>query len=78
MAAGAYHSVGLRSDGTVVATGDNSQNQCDVTTWTDIVAIAAASYDTIGLKSDGSVVACGMHSSLVSGWHDVTFVAGGS
>ena len=78
VAAGAYHSVGLRSDGTVVATGDNSQNQCDVTTWTDIVAIAAASYDTIGLKSDGSVVACGMHSSLVSGWHDVTFVAGGS
>ena len=29
-------SIGLRSDGTVVAAGDNSEGACDVGTWTDI------------------------------------------
>ena len=33
--------VGLRSDGTVVATGvDNMEGQCNVDDWTNIVAVA--------------------------------------
>ncbi len=36
VSAGAYHTVGLKSDGTVVATGDNDDGQCDVSDWTDI------------------------------------------
>lgn len=78
IAAGAFHTVGLRADGTVLATGDNSQGQCEVSAWTDIVSVAASACDTIGLKSDGSVVACGKNSAKVSGWHDVSFVTGGS
>ena len=31
-----YANVGLRSDGTVIATGDNRFGQCDVENWTDI------------------------------------------
>lgn len=30
---GDYHTVGVKSDGTVVATGDNEYGQCDVSDW---------------------------------------------
>ncbi len=30
---GGYHTVGLTSNGTVVAVGDNSYGQCDVSGW---------------------------------------------
>jgi uncharacterized repeat protein (TIGR02543 family) len=43
VAAGWVHTVGLCSNGTVIATGDNSEHQCDVTGWTDIVQVAAGS-----------------------------------
>ena len=33
VSAGREHTVGLRSDGTVVATGDNGYGQCDVSGW---------------------------------------------
>ena len=56
IAAGDYHTVGLRSDGTVVAVGDNHGGQCDVSDWTDIVAIAAGYENTVGLRSDGTVL----------------------
>ena len=78
IAAGAYHTVGLRMDGTVLAAGDNSEGQCDVSSWTDIAAVSATAYGTLGLKKDGTVVMCGLHSDLVSGWHGVTAIAGGS
>ena len=56
------HTVGLKSDGTVMATnytGDKRYytGQCDVSGWKDIVAISAGGNYTVGLKSDGTVVA---------------------
>ncbi len=33
VAAGLYHTVGLKSDGTVVAVGLNDDGQCDVESW---------------------------------------------
>jgi hypothetical protein len=77
ISAGGYHTVGLKSDGTVVAVGDNSDGQCDVSDWTDIVAIAAGSNHTIGLKSDGTVVAVGhirYGQCDVSGWTDIVAI----
>lgn len=68
IAAGCRHTVGLKSDGTVTAVGDNKYGQCDVSDWSDIVAVAAGNVHmatntgnahTIGLKSDGTVVAVG-------------------
>lgn len=41
IAAGRRHTVGLKSDGTVTAVGDNKYGQCDVGCWRDIVAVAA-------------------------------------
>ncbi|WP_455716397.1 hypothetical protein [Anaerosporobacter sp.] len=51
--------LGLKRDGTVVATGDNENKQLDVSGWTDIVAIATGDWISIGLKSDGSLVVAG-------------------
>jgi len=59
---GSSHTVGLKYDGTCVATGSNSHNQCDVSTWTDIVQISAGQLHTVGLKSDGTCVATGNNS----------------
>lgn len=61
IAAGRGHTVALKSDGTVMAVGNNKHGQCDVSSWSDIVAIAAGSNHTIGLKSDGTVVAMGLN-----------------
>ena len=36
VSAGWYHTVGLKSDGTVVATGENSRGECDVDMWSNI------------------------------------------
>lgn len=80
VAAGRYHTVGLRADGTVVAVGSNEQRQCNVDGWTDIVAIAAGGYHTVGLKSDGTVVAVGVDRYGQCGVHifsDVVAIAAG-
>ena len=80
VAAGSFHTVGLKRDGTVVAVGSNMDynfeytGQCDVSEWRDIVAVTAGSYHTVGLKRDGTVVAVG-HNSYdqcdVSDWTDI-------
>ena len=62
LAVGTAHTVALKADGTVLAAGDNTYGQCDVSDWTDIVAVAAGSYHTVGLKADGTVVAAGDNS----------------
>ena len=79
LAAGNSHTVGLKTDGTVVAVGWNSDGRCDVSGWTDIVAVAAGCDHTVGLKSDGTVVAVGdnYYSRNVSGWADIVAVAAG-
>ena len=75
------HTVGLKSDGAVVAVGWNEYGQCDVSEWTDIVAISAGTYHTVGLKSDGTVVAVGSNDSGqcdVSEWTDIVAISAGS
>ncbi|MHC4911482.1 MAG: RCC1-like domain-containing protein, partial [Planctomycetota bacterium] len=39
VSAGYCHTVGLKTDGTAVAVGCNSNGQCDVSGWTDIVQV---------------------------------------
>ena len=81
IAAGVDHTVGLKSDGTVVAVGWNEYGQCNVSDWTDIVSVAAGDYHTVGLKSDGTVVAVGKNGKgqcQVSGWTNIVAVAAGA
>lgn len=49
----------LTSYGTVYATGENRDGQCDTSGWHEIKSIAVGSYHIAGLKKDGSVVAVG-------------------
>lgn len=81
IAAGENHTVGLRSNGTVVAVGYNKWGQCDISGWTDIVAVAAGNDHTVGLRSDGTVVAVGNNNydarCDVGDWSDIVAVAAG-
>ena len=81
ISAGGEHTVGLRADGTVVAVGSDDRGQCDVSGWTDIVAVSAGSGHTVGLCADGTVVAVGRNDSGqcdVSNWTDIVAIAAGS
>ena len=72
--------VGLKKDGTVVAVGNNSDGQCNVSGWSNITAISAGYYHTVGLKKDGTVVAVGNNSDgqcNVSGWSNITAISAG-
>ena len=75
------HTVALKEDGTVIATGHNVYRECDVSDWTDIVAVSAGFYHTIGLKADGTVVAAGDNKygqCDVSDWTDIVAVSAGT
>ena len=80
IAAGAFHTISLRADGSVVAVGSNGYGQCDVRSWKGITAIAAGAYHTIGLQEDGSVVSVGWNNfdqRRFRHWQDIVAIAGG-
>lgn len=64
--------LGLKEDGTVVAVGDSSKGQAEVSGWTDIVQLAVVDSVSstnidgteafvLGLKEDGTLVAAGQY-----------------
>ncbi len=78
IAAGKNHTVAILADGSVAAVGDNSFGQCDVSSWSDVVAVYAGANFTIGLRSDGRVLATGdnTHGQCnVSEWTGVEKIA---
>jgi hypothetical protein len=87
VAAGPFHSLALRRDGTVVAWGDGSDGETNVPPGlTNVVAIAAygdyladAAY-SLALKSDGTVVVWGEGEPVtpLAGLSNVIAIAGGS
>ncbi|NLB61943.1 MAG: hypothetical protein GX802_05965, partial [Clostridiales bacterium] len=80
ISAGRCHTVGLKSDGTVVAVGDNSYGQLNVSKWKDIVEISTGEVFTVGLKSDGTVVVAGLidyDKTEESKWNDIIAISGG-
>lgn len=73
-------SVGLKEDGTVVTAGCNNYGQCNVSGWTDIIAISAGSKHIVGLKTDGTVRAMGNNydgQCDISGWKDIVAISAG-
>lgn len=80
VAAGFYHTLARRGDGTVLAAGDNSRGQCDVGAWSKVAAVAAGAYHSLALLSDGSVLAVGDNrygQCDVGAWRDVVAIAAG-
>ncbi|MBR5827460.1 MAG: chromosome condensation regulator [Clostridia bacterium] len=77
VATGYLYTVGVRSDGTVLAAGQNTDGQCDVSEWTDIVDVSCGRDFTVGLKADGTVVATGFNGygqCNVSEWSDIVAI----
>ena len=77
VAVGFYHTAALKSDGTVVACGDNSFGECDVGVWRHVRAICAGAYHTVGLLEDGTVIAAGRNDEgqcEVGDWRDIVAV----
>ena len=60
VAAGGWHNLALKSDGTVVGWGDNGAGQATPPAGlTDVIAIAAGFLHSLALNSDGTVVGWG-------------------
>lgn len=80
IAAGAYHSVWIGTDGTAAAAGQTEGKRCDVSDWTEIIAVSALEH-TVGLKSDGTVVTAGKNEygkCDVQDWQSIVDIAAGS
>jgi alpha-tubulin suppressor-like RCC1 family protein len=88
IAAGGNHSLALRSDGTVVAWGENTDGQGSYvgqstvpTDLNNVVAIAAGEYHSLAVKADGTVAGWGDDSqnqlSPLSSLTDAVGVSGG-
>ena len=61
VAAGAYHSLALRGDGSLAAWGWNDYGQTDVPGGNDFVAIAAGHFHSLALRRDGSLAMWGVN-----------------
>jgi len=59
IACGNAHIVGVKKDGTCVATGSNSCGQCNIGTWSNIVAVFCGGEMTIGITKKGDVCLTG-------------------
>lgn len=80
IAAGGYHTVGVRNSGKIAAIGSNSDGQTAVSLLHDIVAVSAGNHHTVGLHSDGTVVAVGDNSDgqcSIHSWKDIVSIAAG-
>lgn len=80
VSAGRDFTVGLRSDGTVVAVGRGQYRQTEVASWNEIVQVSAGWAHTVGLKADGTVVATGFNDygqCDVSEWTGIVDVQAG-
>lgn len=85
IATGASHIVGLKKDGTVIAVGDNSNGQCNVKSWKNVIAVSAWGFQTVGLLQDGSVLQTGSVAlgvvadvSMIKNWNNMISVSAGA
>lgn len=81
VSAGNLRTVGLLDDGTATAFLSNAYTQCDVSSWSDLVAVSAGGSFALGLRSDGTVLYTGSNKSgegYVSSWNNIVAIAAGN
>jgi len=78
---GTYHVAGLRSDGSVIAIGEDEvwdSARLRTEFWTDVVGVVAGFDYTAGLRSDGTVVVATSSGTIdPSAWTNIKAVGGG-
>ena len=86
VSAGFLNAGAIKSDGTVVVTGDNRYGACDVDKWRDIEMLDFTVFVTYGLRSDGTIVHTGDEYKQEKGliekgifdevdtWQDITYM----
>ena len=80
VSAGYKNLFGLRTDGTVVATGNNESGQCNVSNWKDVITLDACYEHTVALKSDGTAYATGKNTDgrcLIENWKNLIDISAG-
>ncbi len=80
ISSGKNHTVGLKSDGSVVAVGSNGYDKCAIDNWSDKVSISAGVDHTVGLNSNGTVIAIGSNdfSQRETGnWRNIISISAG-
>jgi hypothetical protein len=83
IAAGAWHNLGLRANGTVLGWGSDHVGQCDVPAGlSNALAIAAGGYHSLAIQADGTVVAWGANdygqTDVPAGLADVIGISAGT
>lgn len=81
VAAGEKHVVFLFDDGACAAFGDNSQGQCEVSSWKNVAAVAAGANYTVAVMRDGTCAAAGDNTwgqCDVGDWRGIVAVAAGA
>ena len=70
--------IGLREDGTVLCTSENTGDVCDVLKWKNIASISASLLYAAGVKFDGTVVTTAPKKFWdVSGWRNIMGISVG-
>lgn len=88
LAAGEYHTVCIKSDGRVAASGEFGAKETKVSRWENIIAVDAGENFTIGLRKDGTVVFTGEYDNdcddnnyvlarKLSKWEDIVAFSAG-
>ncbi|MCL2603050.1 MAG: hypothetical protein FWD90_01060 [Defluviitaleaceae bacterium] len=81
VSAGAYFTVGLRTDGTLVGTGRNDFGQRDFLGWREVVGISAGVRHTVALRADGTCLSAGQNKygeCDVRHWRNIVKVVAGN
>jgi hypothetical protein len=75
VAAGDAHTLGLKTDGTVLAAGSNAYDQCDTLNLSEAVGVYAFGHDSVFVFSNGTAAAVGRSKWDLSSFENIVSVA---
>ena len=74
--------IALKSNGTVIACGDNSEKRINIREWRNVIDLSMGTHHTVGLLSDKTIITCGedgqQRCSGTKGWTDIVSIECGA